>query len=75
VKSATTAGAASDTTARRATSDAKQEEVAEFVCEEDVRSALKAGRTLLVGEKTIITPSARELGEANRVFVQAGWRY
>jgi hypothetical protein len=44
-----------------------------FVCEDDVRGALKAGRKLVVDEKTIITPSARDLGEANRVFVQAGW--
>ena len=45
----------------------------EFVCEEDVREALKSGRSLLIGERTIVTPAARELGEANKVFVQAGW--
>ena len=47
--------------------------VAEFVCEEDVRLAVRAGRKLVVGEKTIITPSARELGESTKVFVQASW--
>jgi len=26
-----------------------------------------------VGEKTIITPSARDAGETARVFRQAGW--
>ncbi len=46
---------------------------ADFVCEDDVRAALKAGRKLVVGEKTIITPSARDLGESQKVFVQAGW--
>ena len=46
----------------------------EFVSEEDVRLALRAGRKILVGEKTILTPSARDLGEAQKVFVQAGWR-
>jgi acetaldehyde dehydrogenase (acetylating) len=46
---------------------------AEFVCEEDVRAALSAGRKLLVGEKTIITPAARDLGESKKVFVQASW--
>ena len=46
---------------------------ADFVCEDDVRAALKAGRKLVVGEKTIITPSARDLGESERVFVQAEW--
>jgi acetaldehyde dehydrogenase (acetylating) len=49
------------------------QDVAEFVCEEDVRAALTAGRKLVVGEKTIITPSARDLGESTRVFVQASW--
>ena len=45
----------------------------DFVCEDDVRAALKSGRTLIVGDRTIVTPSARELGEANKVFVQAGY--
>jgi len=44
-----------------------------FICEDDVREAVKAGRKLLVGEKTIVTPSARELGESQKVFVQAAW--
>jgi acetaldehyde dehydrogenase (acetylating) len=42
-----------------------------FVCEEDVRAAMREGRTLVVSERAIITPSARELGEANRVFTTA----
>jgi acetaldehyde dehydrogenase (acetylating) len=46
---------------------------AAFVCEDDVRVALRAGRKLVIGEKTIVTPAARDLGEANKVFVQAGW--
>jgi len=40
----------------------------DFVCEEDVRLALRAGRILLVSERAIITPLARELGDANRIF-------
>ena len=36
-----------------------------------MRAALKAGRKLLIGEKTIITPSARDLGEA-REGVRSG---
>ena len=47
--------------------------VVQFVCEEDVREALKLSRKILIGERTIITPSARDLGEAQRVFVIAGW--
>ena len=46
----------------------------DFVCEDDVRLALRAGRTLLVSERAIITPSARELGDANRIFRTAPFR-
>jgi acetaldehyde dehydrogenase (acetylating) len=45
-----------------------------FVCEEDVRQAVKSGRKLLIGERTIITPAARDAGEAAKVFVHEGWR-
>jgi len=44
-----------------------------FVCEDDVRVAVKEGRQILIGEKTIITPAARDLGEASRIFREAGW--
>jgi acetaldehyde dehydrogenase (acetylating) len=44
-----------------------------FVCEDDVRAAIRQGRQIPVAERTIITPAARDLGEARRVFVQAGW--
>ena len=40
-----------------------------FVCEEDVRQSLARGQKLVVSESAILTPSARDLGEANRVFV------
>ncbi len=46
---------------------------ADFICEDDVRTAVKTGRKLLIGDKTIVTPAARDLGEAEKVFVQAGW--
>ncbi len=46
----------------------------DFVCEDDVRQALQAGRHLVVAERAIITPAARELGEAHRVFVSPTWR-
>jgi acetaldehyde dehydrogenase (acetylating) len=49
------------------------EAAAAFVCEDDVRAALKAGRKVLIDEKTIVTPSARDLGESNKAFIQAGW--
>jgi acetaldehyde dehydrogenase (acetylating) len=46
---------------------------APFVCEEDVRLAAKEGRKILIGEKTIITPAARDAGEAAKIFVHADW--
>jgi acetaldehyde dehydrogenase (acetylating) len=46
----------------------------EFVCEEDVRLAIKAGRKLLVSERAIVTPAARDLGEQHRIFAVAPWR-
>ncbi len=42
-----------------------------FVCEEDVRAAVLANSKIIVGKKTIITPSARELAEANDVFIRS----
>ncbi len=35
---------------------------AEFVCEDDVRQAAREGKKLLVGPRTILTPSARDAG-------------
>jgi acetaldehyde dehydrogenase (acetylating) len=46
----------------------------DFVSEEDVRLAIRAGRKLLVAERAIITPAARDLGEEHRVFTIAPWR-
>jgi acetaldehyde dehydrogenase (acetylating) len=57
----------------KVTQTAETESVADFVCEEDVRAAIRAGRKVLIGEKTILTPSARDLGETQKVFVHAGW--
>jgi acetaldehyde dehydrogenase (acetylating) len=45
----------------------------DFVCEDDVRTAIRSGRKLLIGEKTIVTPAARDLGESAGVFVSDGW--
>ena len=40
----------------------------QFVCEDDVRAAIRAGRKLVLAERAIVTPSARELGEQHHVF-------
>jgi acetaldehyde dehydrogenase (acetylating) len=43
----------------------------DFVCEEDVKQALAAGAKIYVNAKTIITPAARDLGEACEIFARA----
>jgi acetaldehyde dehydrogenase (acetylating) len=45
----------------------------DFVCEEDVRNAMRVGRTLVLAERAIVTPAARELGEQHRIFAPAPW--
>ena len=45
----------------------------EFVCEEDVRQAVRQGRKIVISERTIVTPAARDLADLHRVFVSAGW--
>jgi acetaldehyde dehydrogenase (acetylating) len=45
-------------------------EALEFVSELEVRSALREGRKLPVGPGTLITPSARDLGNENNVFLR-----
>jgi acetaldehyde dehydrogenase (acetylating) len=40
----------------------------DFVCEDDVRLALRRGQKLVISERAIVTPAARDLGEANRIF-------
>ena len=45
----------------------------DFVCEDDVRQAMRQGRKLVIGEKTIVTPAARDFGEAHHLFVMAEW--
>ena len=44
-----------------------------FICEDDVRLAVKSGRKLVIGERTIVTPAARDAGEAAKIFVYSGW--
>jgi acetaldehyde dehydrogenase (acetylating) len=51
---------------------ASTEKPVDFVCEDDVRQAVREGRRIVIGERTIVTPAARDLGEQHRVLVQAG---
>ncbi len=41
----------------------------DFVCEEDVRNAVRNGSRIAVSSRTIITPSARDAAEGRNVFV------
>jgi acetaldehyde dehydrogenase (acetylating) len=41
---------------------------AAFVCEADVRLAIKDGRKILIGPKTIVTPAARDLANEHKAF-------
>jgi hypothetical protein len=50
------------------------EKTADFVCEEDVRQALRQGRKIVIGDRSIVTPAARDLGEQHRLFIEAGLR-
>jgi acetaldehyde dehydrogenase (acetylating) len=50
----------------------RQEKPVDFVCEDDVRQAVRQGRKIVIGERTIVTPAARDLGEQHKVLIQAG---
>ena len=41
-----------------------------FVCEEDVRTAVRESRPIVIGERTIVTPAARDLGESLGIFLR-----
>jgi hypothetical protein len=45
-------------------------EVSPFVSENDVRRAMTRSEKIFIGPKTILTPSARDLGMEHEVFVE-----
>jgi hypothetical protein len=45
--------------------------VVDFVCEADVRAAIKEQRKIYIGPKTIVTPSARDLAGPSDILVLA----
>jgi hypothetical protein len=51
---------------------APEVKIADFVCENDVREAIEASRKIFIGPKTIVTPSARELGDQHDILVATG---
>ena len=43
----------------------------DFVSEADVRDAMAAGRKIVIGPKTLVTPAARDLADAHDVFANS----
>jgi hypothetical protein len=43
----------------------------DFVCEADVRDAIRDKRKIYIGPKTIVTPSARDLAGPSDILVLA----
>ena len=43
----------------------------DFVCEADVRVAIRESRKIYIGPKTIVTPAARELAGASDILVMS----
>jgi hypothetical protein len=44
--------------------------ISDFLCEEDARQAITDGEKIDTNAKTIITPAARDLGEAKDGFAR-----
>jgi len=66
----TAAPAPVETATPARTADAAPAIVA-FVCENDVREAIRDSRKIYIGPKTIVTPSARDLGDQFGILVLA----
>jgi acetaldehyde dehydrogenase (acetylating) len=61
----------SETNARPAPSASSNgRKAAEFVSEDDVKRAIQKGEKIYVGPRTIITPSARDIGDPGEVFAK-----
>jgi acetaldehyde dehydrogenase (acetylating) len=45
--------------------------IVDFVCEEDVRTAIAGSRKIYIGPKTIVTPAARDLASRGEILVMA----
>jgi acetaldehyde dehydrogenase (acetylating) len=52
-----------------ATQEPASSEPFTFVCEDDVRQAIRTGRKIRLAPRAIVTPAARELGDDRGVFV------
>lgn len=52
-------------------SNANGRKAADFVSEDDVKRAIQNGEKIYVGPRTIITPSARDIGDPAEIFAKA----
>jgi acetaldehyde dehydrogenase (acetylating) len=52
--------------------DAAEDAAVTFVCEEDVREAIRTGRKIRLAPRAIVTPAAWDLGRDREVFVETG---
>jgi len=46
-------------------------EIADFVCEDDVRAAIQNKKKIFIGPRTIVTPAARDLAAPGEILVKA----
>jgi acetaldehyde dehydrogenase (acetylating) len=53
-----------------APSAANGRKAAEFISEDDVKRAIQNGEKIYIGPRTIITPSARDIGDPAEVFAK-----
>ena len=56
--------------ARTPTSVPGAESPVPFVCEADVRAAIRESRRIVIGDRTIVTPAARDLAGAHEVLLK-----
>jgi acetaldehyde dehydrogenase (acetylating) len=63
-------GAARESDKASSPAAANGHKAAEFVSEDDVRRAIQKGEKIYVGPRTIITPSARDIGDPAEVFAK-----
>jgi acetaldehyde dehydrogenase (acetylating) len=68
---ATPPAAPAPTNGAQAATNGNARKTVDFVSEDDVRRAIQKGEKIYVNARTIITPSARDMGEPAEVFAKA----
>lgn len=64
-----TAGASEEAPTPEAEGAPPASKPVDFVCEADVRDAIKEKRKIYIGPKTIVTPSARDMAGPSDILV------